>query len=353
MLELPRLDEFRQSTLRAIEMCPRRAMHSLAAGDIATGWTEGAADLGTVFHAIAAEMMATLRRQGESQMATEEAMVIAREVYAASPITLSAEDHDALNWMVLGFCRYKWRPERTLAIEEPLRVEVVCPDGVVRVAKGQPDLVIADPPKGLVVVDYKTTRAKPRAPREAPAEGEPIRGKEYLTDVGTFQRQFYGFLLLRSYPSVEYVTLRELLVRYPDEPPREAALQRSDLEHVEPRIGAAMMKLDNALSDPESDFWRPKPGRHCAKCEVARSCPVPKEQRGDGALTTPDDMDAAAAKFVVVDAQRQQLRDQLKAAHEQTGHYAEVGDGSVIGWNPPLGKGRKFGVHTQIAEVGE
>lgn len=348
-MKLPQLDEFRQSTLRAIEVCPRRTKHSLAAGDIATGWTEGAADLGTVFHAVAAEMMATLRRQGEAQMATEEAVVIAREVYAASPITLSAEDHDALNWMVLGFCKYKWRPERTLAIEEPLRIEVVCPDGVVRVAKGQPDLVIADPPKGLVVVDYKTTRAKPRAPREAPAEGEPIRGKEYLTDVGTFQRQFYGFLLLRSYPSVEYVTLRELLVRYPEEPPREATLQRSDLEHVEPRIGTAMMKLDDALSDPESDFWRPKPGRQCNKCEVARSCPIPVEQRGDGALETQEDADALAQVYVVSKALYSQAASQLKAWEEAGNPPGRVNDREEVRWEPPVGKGRRFGLNERRA----
>jgi hypothetical protein len=349
-MTLPTLTEYRQSTLRAFATCPRRTRFELEAGDVTTGWSEASADLGTVVHAVLAEIMQTLWRQAEESMATEEAMVIFWEVYNGLGIVLPAKELEDAAWMVRDFCKYKWKPERTLAIEEPLRVDLVCPDGVTRTVKGQPDLVIADPPQGVVCCDYKSGMGRPKAPRQAPPEGETIVGKQYLSEVGLFQRQVYGLLLLHRYPA-EYVVLRELPLRWPQEAPREARLERGELEHVEKAVGSWMMKLARALEDgPESSEWKPRPGSHCAKCPVGRSCPVPIEMRGDGAIESEDAADEAAQALARLSAQREQLTGQLKSWHEATGHAPAVNEHEEMRWGPSRdawaakGGGRKFGI---------
>ncbi len=106
------------------------------------------------------------------------------------------------------------------------------------------------------------------------------------------------------------------------------------------------MQLDEGLREGEgSQFALPRPGKQCVtRCPVALSCPVPAEQRGLGALGTPDAADAAAGRWVAIRALDKQLREGLKAHHEETGHCPEVGDGRVVRWDGPKGA-RKFGVH--------
>ena len=357
-MALPVLTEFRQSTLRAFATCPRRTRFELEAGDVTTGWSEASADLGTVVHAVLAEIMQTLWRQAEENMATEEAMVVFWEVYNAMPVVLPAKELEDAAWMVRDFCKYRWRPERTLAIEEPLRVELVCPDGVTRVVKGQPDIVIADPPKGVVVIDHKTGMGRPRAPRQAPPEGETIVGKQYLSDVGLFQREVYGLLVLHRYPA-DYAVLRELPLRWPGEAPREASLLRGDLEHVEKAVASRMMKLARALGEgPESELWSPRPGSHCAKCPVARSCPVPPEMRGDGAIDSDEQADATAETYVVAKAQYTQAASQLKAREEAGCRPGRANEREEVRWGPDAsawqakGNGRKFGLWARTDSEG-
>jgi hypothetical protein len=198
-----------------------------------------------------------------------------------------------------------------------------------------------------IIIDYKSGWGVPRRPRQAPAAGEAITGAQYLSDRGHFQLDCYGLLALREYPAAGRVTLRELPLRYPSEPPREATLTREDLEHVERELGVSMMHLERGLQEgAASQVWKPRPGRHCArKCPVARSCPVPAEQRGAGAVESPQDADREAARFVTVDALRTQMRDALKAFHERTGYAPQVGDGTVVRWAEKPGGGRSFGIH--------
>lgn len=354
-MTLPVLTEYRQSTLRSHATCPRRTRFDIEFGDFTTGWTEAAADLGTVVHAILAEIMETLRRQGEPQMGTEEATVIAWEVYNGLEITLPPHELEAMEWMIQSFCQYRWRPERILAIEEPLRVELVCPDGEVRTVKGQPDIILADPPYGIVIIDYKTGMAKPKAPRLAPEDGATVVGKQYLSDAGLFQRQVYGLLGLHRYATARYATLRELPLRFPGEGPREAALQRAELEHVEKAVASRMLKLARAIDEgEESPLWRPRPGAHCARqCPVAMSCPVPAELRGDGAIDSDERADEVAELYVVAKAQYTQASAQLKAREEGGCRPGRANDREEVRWNPPgsfavRGGGRKHGLWPRV-----
>ena len=343
---LERPTTYRQSLLRSFEVCARRALHEIQIpGDLSVGNVEASADLGSATHAVFREILATMRRHGEAQISTQEGVEIMYEVIGKGDWILPADEFDELISFTLSFCSYYPWPRPAMALEERLYLDLVCPDGKTRRLTGQPDVIVADPPDGLVVVDYKTGKGKPPDPRQMPEKGEPIVGKQYLSGDGTFQRKVYGLLALRRYPQAQRATLRELWVRFGEV--REATLGRDELEHVEREIALKMMLLDRAIDEgPEGKLARPRSGRQCLRgCPVKRSCPIPQEQRGLGVLDTPEDADAEAARFVVVDALRQEQRDALKAVHEETGHEPAVGDGRVLRWRDrPSGKGREFGV---------
>lgn len=360
MTGLAQLTEFRQSTLRALEVCPRRTRFALESGELTTGWTGGSTRLGTVFHEFAAEYLRTLQRpecRGERKMATEDAMAIMREVYAASPYVLDADAYHALVGMTLRFCDFEWRTERILFLEEPLRAEILCSDGEIRTLKGQPDVVFADPPYGVVIEDWKTGQGWPKAPRKLPEDAKVIEGREYLSDVGKFQREVYGYLVLKQLPAARYAILRERPMRYPGEPPREARLAREALEHVEPRIAAAMMKLDRGVSEGSgSEVWAPIPGSQCNHCEAARSCPVPPGLRGAGAIGCQSDADVEARRFIRGGAMRVQASERLKAWQEAGNPPGRLSGREEVRWGPERdawmvkGGGRKFEVWPQATE---
>jgi hypothetical protein len=367
--KLTPLTEYRQSLLAGFETCARRTRFSLQVdGDYPTGWVESTGELGQAFHAVAAEMLRTMYRQGEVQMPTQEAVEIMREVYAAGDIVLPTEDRHTLRGLVLGFCAFEFVPTRIVALEERLTLDVPGPDGVLRTVKGQPDLIMLDPPDGLVIVDWKSGKGKPKKPR-TPEEGQVVKegdreivyGKRYLSERGHFQLDTYGLLALKGrrddgtmlMPDAQRVTLREIHLRSGEE--RVATLGLAELEHIEPDIGDHMMKLERAIAEgPKSPLWSPRPGSHCSRqCPVVRSCPIPREMRGQGAIATQAQADEAARQAAVLAGQREALigtDGQLKAWEEAGNPPGRANDREEWRWDPPgawvaKGGGRKFGLY--------
>lgn len=360
---IPRPEVFRQSLLASFEKCPRRTKYALMTGDdLSVGWVEASGDLGTAFHSFAAEYLKTLYRQGESQMATQEAVEIMRETYQQGDIVLPAEERDALVGMVLGFCEHVWQPSRFMALERRLTLDVACRDGEVRTLKGTPDLIIADPPHGLIIADWKSGRGVPKKPR-AVKDGDDgeVEGKQYLSDRGHFQLDTYGLLAMRGTlddgsllaPGVKYVTLKEFHLR--SGKTRLARLAREELEHVEWQIQDHLMKLDRGIGEgPGSGLWRPRPGSHCAKqCPVGRSCPIPVEMRGEGAIDSVELADEVAGIYARSKAGYTQAADQLKAWEEAGNRPGRANEREEVRWDPPgafavRGGGRKFGLHPRV-----
>jgi RecB family exonuclease len=337
------LESYRQSLLAGFETCPRRTRFSLEApDDLPAGYVGASGDLGRLVHDVYAEILRTMHRQGEEQISTQEAVEIMREVDAVSGVVLPADERETLLYLSLRFAEFRFDTRRIIAIEQQMDTDVFGQDGKPRRLTGRPDVLMADPPDGIVIVDYKSGWAVPKSPRKPPPEGEPIIGKKYLSDRGHMQLDIYGLLGLRTYPAASHATLRELHLRSGGT--REATLTREDLEHVEREVGTQMQKLERATGEgPESELWRPRPGRHCYRaCPVAASCPIPPEQRGDGAIVSPADADEHAALFALVDARRQQLREQLKMYHEESGYAPKVGDGNVLRWKKKDSGGRSF-----------
>lgn len=357
-MTLPTLTEYRQSTLRALEVCPRRTRFALEAGELTTGWTGGSTRLGTLFHQFVDEYLNTLKNPDygddngpATSLATEEAVNVAREVYAASPHLLDADDYGALIGMAVRFCDFPWDVRRILFQEDDLRTELVCPDGEVRTLKGAPDLVVSDPPHGVIIYDWKTGKGQPKSPRQKEEDGEAVEGEQYLSDVGKFQRQVYGALVLRALPSVHYAVMWEVPMRFPKYGPRYARLSRDRLEHVEPRIAAHMMKLGRGVTEGEgSDVWAPISGSQCNHCEVARSCPIPAGMRGDGAVGTQVEADIEARRYSRGKAMYTQAAERLKARAEAGLPPGRPNGREELRWGPEVdawqrkGGGRKFGL---------
>lgn len=348
---IPRPDVFRQSLLASWETCPRRTRFALQSpDDLAIGWVQSTGDLGTAFHAIAAEMARAIWAHGEpggQKMPTQEAMEIGRETYRKLGIVLPTADRHALRQMVLRWCSYPWVPGSILAIEQRLTLDILCEDGVTRTLKGQPDLILSDPPDGIVILDYKTSKGKPSAPRGSnPEPGEIVEGKSYLSDRGHYQLDTYGLLALkgtlddgtRLVPSATRATLRELHLRSGHI--RQASLQtggeQDDLEHVLTDIRDHMQMLDEAIAaGPKSPLFKPRPGSHChRKCPVARSCPVPPEQRGIGALSTQAQADREAEIFAAWEAKHDQARERLKAWEENGNPPGRPNSREEVRWGP-------------------
>jgi hypothetical protein len=345
-VKLDPLPDYRQSLLVAMGTCPRRTLHSLTlGGDWATGGIGTAGLLGTAFHAVAAEMLRTLWRTGEQRMNAEDALVLMRDVVARERYVLPFKDQRDLKYLTIGFSHYTWASHRILSggLEQRLYADVQCPDGVTRRISGQPDLLMSDPPDGILCLDWKSGRGVPPAPRGA-ADKTYAMGRQYLSPNGTAQLSIYAYLIMANYPSVNRVVLRELHLRTGTT--READMARDEMEDVAHELGDIVMKLDLAIREgSDSDRWYPLPGTHCTRqCPVAKSCPIPVEQRGAGAIEDDDQADSAAAAYVVAKAQYEQLRDALKAHYEGTGYTPTVGHKELRWGEDDKGK-RSWALH--------
>lgn len=329
----------RQSILRTFDACPLSARFDVEGY---RDYNTGPQALGVVFHSVAQRMLAALNKQGERQMPTQEAIEIMYEVLAdpSSPHLSTEQMHD-LRWIVLRFCERKWTPENFLALghdDERLSADIRCPDGQVRTLTGLPDVIGANYPDGATVVDFKTGWGVPAAPRNH-VEGEPVEGRQYLSERGVFQLDAYGCLVMHKYPAVQRVRLFELHVRKNEV--REATLGRDDLEHVERHLGILLMRLDTALhAGPASDLWTPRPGKWCSYCPRKSACPIPAEERGEGAVESDAMADRYAGEMVRADGLEKDRRKALKAWFAATGYAAQLADGREVRFDG--GKGGAF-----------
>lgn len=334
----------RQSLARAFDECPQAAKWSAENPD----FTTPPQALGSAFHLVAEEILRTLKVTGERALkgrgdegGTEEALAIMREVLASDECPhLDVEQQADLRWMVLLFSRHEWSANRIVAIEERLFWDVPCPDGVVRTLTGTPDLLVLNPPAGVIIPDFKTGWAMPPAPRDG--DWSKQGGRPYLSDRGTFQLDVNGFLVMKNYPAIEHATLREFHIRLDET--REAVLRRDELEHVEHRIGLLLMRLDRTLTgelEPEA-----RSGKHCSYCPKPQECPIPPDERGEGKITDDDVAAAVARRLPVVEAERSQAISGLKAYVGKQGNV-DLGNGSYVGWRKDAKGKRTFGVHNR------
>jgi hypothetical protein len=171
----------------------------MAGDDLPLGNVGHTGQLGTAFHEFMRRYLTTLQEQGAEQMPTQEAVEVMYETLMDLKFSLPFAALDELRYLVLGFCRFKWDPRRIFALEKRLTADIECPDGKTRTLKGQPDILLIDPPDGLIVIDAKSGRGRPKGPRLEPEPLEVVEGREYLSDL--FQGDTYSLLGLGRLPA--------------------------------------------------------------------------------------------------------------------------------------------------------
>jgi hypothetical protein len=194
-----------------------------------------------------------------------------------------------------------------------------------------------NPPDGASLVDWKLTWALPPEPQ---GEADPTR---HLSYEGYFQQRFYGWLVMRNYPAVQSVTLREV---YPlVSGLRKATLLRADLELVERELSILAAEFDARVqAGGESPLWSPSPGKHCSFCPRPGDCPIEAESRGDGAIEDGEQAKRYAAQYVVADQVRKHRVGALKAWVQRSGEPVELKSAKgryVMGWKETP-NGRRF-----------
>jgi hypothetical protein len=345
----------RQSLLGDFDSCRLMTLFGLEG----TPYTNAAQARGIIFHRFAGEVLRTLRRTGEQQIPVSEALEILYEVArqadvpSAEVVTVPAAERRLLRILAIKFAsENRFRMDRLIDVERRLfaTVEYPRPDGgvVQRTITGQLDALIADPPDGAVVLDWKTTRQPP--PRYTPRREDPHpdhgRGVSYL---GYFQQRTYALLVMANYEAVERVTLREF---YPlAGEARTATVMRADLEHVARELAGLAEGLDRALAEGgKSPLWHPSPGKHCSYCPRPGSCPIDAEVRmAEGGITSKAQAQRAAAQYVLANRDKDLLHEALQGWVEVHGPVAvRSGKGRYeVRWKKPkTGNGRgTFGVH--------
>ena len=344
-------DPLRQSTIARFDACPlsvkfdrqtpKRQPSNLAA-------------LGTLFHRWVARAITIMRAEGESQMGADQGLellldvVTQNDVPAADVVHLPISEVKWLRIMVTQWCHGgQFNAARVIAIEERLRGVIYVPDGrggrYERIITGKPDVLVADPPDGVIVVDWKSGWQPPAKlgwedQREHGSAGDK---DEKLTDQGYAQQVIYGTLVLQNYPAINRVTLREAYLRHGEF--REATIDRYNLERVTDVLGAVIAQLDRAFAEgADSERWIPVAGPHCATCARPRACPL---RDWDGIPTELVEAQLLAREWIVAGQVRKDRLPLLKGWVDEHGPVPiEHGKGRrEVGWlQNKTGEGRSF-----------
>jgi hypothetical protein len=326
----------RQSHLATFIRCPLSARYQLeveAAGDFHS--PEQAR--GVMAHRCLAEILRRMRADGERRIAIGAALAVAEEVMGqaglapAERLVLGPEQKDEVRTMAVGFARSSpWDVKRIVAIERRLFTTLTGPDGVDRVFTGQPDAVLAMPPGGAEILDWKSGWGPPKEARDPEQQHE----KRYLSERGHYQLDGYGVLVMDNYPAVHRVKLTEHHLMVGDV--RDATLERDELVEVRRRLAEDLMNFEHALRDPDArdgeGLWAAIGGRWCQWCSGRMRCPRPAEDRREGAILDLPMAEQYAQDLAKVDAQRAHIIEAAKAWVDVHGGIP-LPDGRTLAWH--------------------
>lgn len=344
--------QLRQSLLAEFDSCALMALFGLEA----PGYTNPAQARGIIFHRFAAEALRTLRRTGEVKLDFEDGMAILyeqaaqRDVPDREVVVVNARERRLLRMCVVQFCRQEFNMARLVDVERRLHAVIQYPDPdggfIERVVTGQPDALISDGPDAAIVLDWKTTLQPP--PEYTGSRPDTDAGVSYF---GYFQQRVYALLVMKNYPAVQRVTLREF---YPlKQVARTATVLRQDLEHVERELSTLVELLDRALKGGhDSPVWQPSPGKHCNYCPAPNRCPIEADVRAfEGGIATQAQAQRAGDEYAVATRVRKALHAALSDWCELHGELPLKSSKGryVLGWQKnKTGGGKRFGLHVPV-----
>lgn len=334
----------RQSLLARFDDCELSAKFDLESPDFASPPQAR----GILFHRFAAEALRVMRREREPSIPTEDALAIFYDVLAQRNVP--PDDRVSIPLREVATVRtavIKWAHDNEFDVERIVDIErrlyaVVRyrgADGGERTAtlSGQLDVLVADPPDGAIIVDWKVSWGVPPLPRDPEAEPD---GKRHLSYGGYFQQRFYALLVLANYPSIQRVQMREF---YPLlGAVRAASVNRTDMEHLEQELGALAGRFAEAKA---TGTWPASPGKHCSFCLRPGDCPIPADSRGH--LEGRDAAEAAAARYVVLTEERKRAMESLKGWVDANGPLPvrSAKGRAALGWREGGTGRRTFGVY--------
>ena len=313
---------------------------------------------GILFHRVAAEILRTLRRVGEEEMPTQEAIEILYEVARqrgvppGERIRCSMRD---LALVRLGVVKLvtdnRFSIRKIVSIEERLNVPIVYrrDDGVEvqKMISGKPDALLAESVEQssdtAVVLDWKLTWALPPE-RKEPTENE----FGAISYEGYFQQRVYAFLVMLTYPTIQAVRLREY---YPLRGKvRSAVVTRDRLEHIEREIAMLAYDYDRLVAE-DWEHAEPTPGKHCGFCRRPERCPLEGSERGEGAINSQAMAERYAAEREVAEQVRKRRTDALKVWVSNHGpvRIKASKERREIGWRIGSSGGRNFGPYVPDA----
>lgn len=349
---------YRQSLLSKADNCSLSTLFDLEGND----YTTHEQARGIIFHRYAAELLRTLWRTGEHQIPHEEAMQILyevsrqREVEPHEVVVVPARERRLLRICALALANTPLDMSKVLEIETrhtaTLNYDHPVHGRVERTISGTPDVVVADPPHGLVVIDWKTAPSAP-APTPTNEQGDEVQAHWtgdhlHVSYEGYFQQRFYALLLLRAFPEIQYVTLRERYV-LPRES-RNATVPREALEHIEQELAVDVELLDRAIEGGSaSELWKPSPGKHCDFCRRPTSCPIEAEARElEGGVTSQAQAERIAAETIVAQRIYKDGMEACKAWHDATSRPIPVRNAKgrqELRWGQDSKGKRRFKIH--------
>lgn len=381
------IPSLRQSLLAGFDDCPLSAFMELK---FANGWSTYPQARGTIFHLFAALFLNELRtvqsRTLPVQLAEQILIQACRQEFDANGERIPPEDIVRVPLREMKDLRMAARKfaadnafsfDRIIDIERRLSATLTYPhpDGglVERRLTGKLDALLSDPadPDGAVVLDWKDTWGLPPEPKDLGREEtieDELRGLSYE---GYFQQRFYAWLVMKCYPNVQRVTLREFYVR--KTVARKATVTRASMPEIEEELSVLAQAFDMALAqgvpsfpygwfpvvDPETGEvsgreldierlgrWKPQPGRHCGFCARSRACPIEEDTRIEAGAppATPERAAAIAGEIQVVEQVRTVLYRAAKAYVETSGRPIPVKDAKgrrALGWVQEK-SGRRF-----------
>lgn len=316
----------RQSWLAAFDDCSLSSYFDLR---FRTGsWSTVPAASGTIFHRFARAAVREMIAMDSETIPVGVALAILedelkqRNVPPEERVKVPLREVPTLRWVVAKWARdNSFSVRHVVDLERTLEAPIayVDDDGIKRerLLTGRPDLLIADPrdPEGAILPDWKSGWSLPPH-RE---EGEDVSYE------GIFQLQFYGFLVLRNYPALKRVKLREFYARRSRA--REAKMSRDDLARTEEMLADKVMDLDRCLASgkprrlrfPDVAPWNPSPGVHCRWCAAPHLCPIDADARERYAVTSEKRARKAVAELQVAEAVRKNRREGLRSYVEAHG----------------------------------
>jgi hypothetical protein len=142
----------------------------------------------------------------------------------------------------------------------------------------------------------------------------------------------YDDELRQAYPSVQSVTLREFYIRRSK--PREATLWRHELPHLLAYLGSMAERFDRCYTEAmltprgrarrrplttPAQWGEPSPGAHCSYCPKALDCPLDRDAREGGAITTPQEAVRFAGALLVAKRAAKQVERSIRTWNDREG----------------------------------